>query len=219
MTRTCALIAAILLPALAAPAQTVPTPPPGAPGHWSVNTGETVSPERDAIALEAGFPGISFSYLHGLSDRTDVGARFDLLYAFENTTDSAFGAGFDVPLRLALNRANRVSIAVQVEPGLRIYTQNSQTDFMTRFPVGGVLGVQATPEVRIGAFAGLTMAVNWTHTAFFEIGPQFGLSAEYSVDHNLMLGLDTKFGPQFYTRSGSNTDFAFTTQIVIGYRM
>jgi hypothetical protein len=219
MTRTCALIAAILLPAFAAAAQSIPAPAAGAPGHWSVTTGETVSPDRDAIALEAGWPGISFSYLHGLSDRTDVGVKFDLLYAFENTTDTAFGAGFDVPLRLVVNRANRVSIGLQAEPGLRIYSQNSQTDFMTRFPVGGVLGVQATPEIRIGAFAGLTMAVNWTHTAFFEIGPQFGFSTEYSADRNLMVGLDVKFGPQFYTVSGSNSDFAFVAQVLIGYRM
>jgi|GraSoiStandDraft_4_1057263.scaffolds.fasta_scaffold64586_4 hypothetical protein len=218
MTRSCALIVAILLPAFAAAAQSLPLPPPGPPGHWSVATGETVSPDRDAIAVEAGFPGISFSYLHGLSDRSDVGVKFDLLYAFENTTDTAFGAGFDVPLRLVVNRANRVSIALQIEPGLRIYSQNSQTDFMTRFPVSGVLGVQATPEIRIGAFAGLTMAVNWTHTQFFEVGPQFGFATEYAADRNLTVGLDARFGPQFYTASG-NSDFAFTAQILLGYRM
>ena len=219
MTRSCALIFAVLLPALPAAAQSASTEPQGAPGPWSIATGETVSPDRDAIALEAGWPGISFSYLHGLSDRNDVGIKLDLLYAFENTTDSAFGAGVDVPLRLVVNRAGRVSIALQIEPGLRLYTQNSQTDFMTRFPVGGVLGVQATPVLRLGAFAGLTMAVNWTHTQFFEIGPQFGVAAEYSADRNLTLGFNARFGPQFYTVSGSPSDLAFTTQILVGYRM
>jgi hypothetical protein len=222
MTRTCALIAAILLTAFAAPAaDPVPltSPPSGAPGHWSVVTGETVSPDRDAIGLEVGWPGASFSYLHGTSDRSDVGIRFDLLYGRENTTNTAFGAGVDVPFRLVVNRSNRVAIGLQIEPGLRIYTQNSQTDFMTRFPVAGVLGVQATPELRLGASAGLTMAVNWTHTAFFEVGPQFGFAAEYAADRNLLLGLNTKFGPQFYTHTGSTTDLAFTLQVVIGYRM
>jgi hypothetical protein len=166
-----------------------------------------------------GWPGASFSYLHGTSDRSDVGIRFDLLYGRENTTNTAFGAGVDVPFRLVVNRSNRVAIGLQIEPGLRIYTQNSQTDFMTRFPVAGVLGVQATPELRLGASAGLTMAVNWTHTAFFEVGPQFGFAAEYAADRNLLLGLNTKFGPQFYTHTGSTTDLAFTLQVVIGYRM
>jgi hypothetical protein len=223
MTRTCALIfAALLLASTTAAAQASAAAtgtPPGAPGHWSIVTGETVSPDRDAIAFELGWPGISFSYLHGTSDRSDVGIKFDLLYGFENTTDTAFGAGVDVPFRLVVNRSNKVSVGLHIDPGLRIYTQNSQTDFMTRFPVGGVLGVQATPQLRLGASADLTMAVNWTHTAFFEIGPQFGFGAEYSVDRNLLVGLNAKFGPQFYTVSGSTSDFAFITQIVIGYRM
>jgi opacity protein-like surface antigen len=222
MTRTCALIAAILLTAFAAAAAD-PVPltsiPSGGSGHWSVVTGETVSPDRDVIGLELGWPGASFSYLHGTSDRSDVGIRFDLLYGRENTTNTAFGAGVDVPFRLVVNKSNRVAIGLQIEPGLRIYTQNSQTDFMTRFPVGGVLGVQATPELRVAASAGLTMAVNWTHTAFFEVGPQFGFAAEYAVDRNLLAGLNTRFGPQFYTHTGSTTDLAFTLQIVIGYRM
>jgi hypothetical protein len=215
MTRTCALIAAMLmaaLPAAAAPATA------GAPGHWSVQTAETVSPDRDAIAFEAGWPGVSFSYLHGTSDRSDIAVKFDLLFGFENTTDSVFGAGLDVPLRLVVNRSGRVTLGVQIEPGLRVYTQNGTSNFMTRFPVGGVLGLQATPELRLGASAGLTMAVNWTQTAFFEVGPQFGFAAEYAAERNLLVGFDFKFGPQFYS-VGGNSDFAFTAQAVIGYRM
>jgi hypothetical protein len=214
-------LAAILLPALTAAAAPAPETgtPPGPPGHWSVVTGETVSPDRDAIALEGGWPGISFSYLHGTSDRSDLGIKLDLLYGFEGTTNWAFGAGVDVPLRLVVNRSDRVSISVHVDPGVRIYTHNSRTDFMTRFPVGGTLGVQATPLLRLGVSADLTMAVNWTHTAFFEVGPQFGLAAEYLVDKNLIAGLNAKFGPQYYTHTSSVTDLAFTAQIVIGYRM
>jgi len=223
MTRTCALIAVLLLAASAAVAEPAPTAATGAaagaPGHWSVVTGETVSPDRDAIAFEVGWPGISFSYLHGVSDRTDVGIRFDLLYSYENTTDTAFGVGADVPLRLVVNRSDLVSIALHVDPGLRIYSRNGGTDFMMRFPVGGAIGVQATPELRLAASADLAMAINWTHTAFFEIGPQFGLAGEYAVDRKLMLGLNTKFGPQFITLSGTGSQLAFTVQAVVGYRM
>jgi hypothetical protein len=233
MTRTCALIATLLLTASAAhpapevaneaapskPASVIPLAPLGAPGHWSIVTAETVSPDRDAIAFEAGWPGLSVSYLHGTSDRSDVGIRFDLLYGYENTSDTAFGLGADVPFRLVVNRSNRVSVALHVDPGLRIYSRNSQTDFMTRFPLGAAIGVQATPEVRVAASADLTMAFNWTHTTFFEIGPQFGVAAEYASDRNLTLGLNTKFGPQFVTLSNTGAQFAFTVQVVVGYRM
>jgi hypothetical protein len=220
MRRTCALFAASsLFTAAFAAAADLPNAGPGAPGHWSVVTGETVSPDRDAIGVELGWPGASFSYLHGTSDRSDLAMKVSLLYEFENKSDSAFGAGFDVPFRLVVSRSGKVSIVLQIEPGLRLYTQNGTSDFMTRFPVGGVLGIQATPELRLGAFAGLTMAVNWTHTAFFEIGPQFGIGVEYFVDKNLLVGLNGRFGPQFYSYSNASTDFAFTTQLVVGYRM
>ena len=219
MTRTRALFAAPLLLALAPAAFAQPAPAAGAPGHWSVATGETVSTDRDAIGLQAGWPGLSFTWLHGLSDRSDVGARLDLLFAQENTTDTAFGAGFDVPLRLVMSRADLITVGVQIEPGLRIYTQNNQTNFMTRFPVGGVLGFQASPTLRLALSADLSMAVVWTHTQFFEIAPMFGAAAEYKADKNLLLGLQAKFGPQFYTFSGSQTDFAFSILALLGYRM
>jgi hypothetical protein len=219
MTRTCALFAAGSLLTSFAAAADLPNAGPGAPGHWSVVTGETVSPDRDAIGLELGWPGASFSYLHGTSDRSDLAIKVDLLYGFENTTNTVFGAGADLPFRLVVSRSGKISLLLQIEPGLRLYTRNGTSDFMTRFPVSGVLGVQATPELRLAATAGLTLAVNWTHTAFFEIGPQFGIGVEYFVDKNLLVGLSGKFGPQFYTYSASPTDFAFTTQVVVGYRM
>jgi len=184
-----------------------------------VTTGETVSPDRDAISFEMGWPGLIFGYLHGLSDRTDVGFKIDLLYAQENTNTSTFGAGADLPLRLVVNRHDKVMIGLHIEPGARVYTKNSVSEFLTRFPVGGTLGIQATPDLRIAASADLTMAIKWTHTTSFEIGPQFGFAAEYSVDRNLMVGLNVKFGPQFYTYTNAPTDFAFTTEIVVGYRM
>ena len=193
--------------------------PAGAPGHWSIATGETVTPDRDAIAFEMGWPGLTFGYLHGFSDRSDIGMMISLLYAAENTNNSTFGAGFDLPLRLIVQRHEKVSIGLDIVPGLRLYTKNSVTNFLTRFPVGGTLGIQATPELRLAASADLTMAINWTHTTYFEIGPQFGFAAEYAVDRNLMVGLQAKFGPQFYTVSGSDTDFAFTTLVTVGYRM
>src|SRR5437868_3217968 len=80
-------------------------------------------------------------------------------------------------------------------------------------------GVPATPALRLAASADLAMAINWTHTAFFASGRQFGLAGEYAVDRKLMLGLHTKFGPQFITLCGTGAQLAFTVQAVVGYRM
>lgn len=210
---------AFVLSASAAFAAETPPIAPLTGRHWSVATGETVSPDRDAISFELGWPGVTFGYLHGLSDRSDLGFKIDLLYSLENTNTSVFGAGADLPLRVVVNRQDKVSLGLHVDPGIRIYTRSNFTDFLTRFPVGGTLGVQALPELRIAASADLVMAINWTHTAYFEVGPQFGLAGEYAVDRNLLVGLRGTFGPQFYSVSGSGTDFAFTMQVVVGYRM
>ena len=216
--RIAALSAVALFSVAAAAAD--PTPVTlGAPGHWSVATGETVSTDRDAISFEMGWPGLSFAYLHGLSDRSDIGFKISLLYSDENTNRSTFGAGVDLPLRVVVSRREKVSLGLHIDPGLRVYTNNSVSNFLTRIPVGGTLGIQATPELRLAATADLTMAIIWTHGAYFEIGPQFGLAAEYSVDRNLLVGLKASFGPQFYTFANSPTDFAFTTEVVVGYRM
>jgi hypothetical protein len=63
------------------------------------------------------------------------------------------------------------------------------------------------------------MAMQLTNTAFLEVGPQFGFGVEYAVDKGLLIGLNTRFGPQFYTYSSASTSFAFTTQLVLGYRL
>jgi|SRR5690242_18391241 len=226
MIRTGAVVFALALTASAAHAAAPGSLAAGAPGHWSVATGETVSPNADAFRFDLGWPGISFTYLHGLSERSDMGLQFDLLYGWENTSRSKFGFGFNVPLRLVVNRKDKVTIGLHIDPGIRVYTGDNVTggtDFFLRFPVGGILGVQVTPELRIAAAIDLNMATQFlSHdfgpNAFFEVGPQFGFAAEYAVDRSLDVGLNVRFGPQFYS-FGGGSDFAFTTAVVIGYRL
>lgn len=214
-----ALLIAGSFPALAAEPQAPSLPAPGAPGHWSTSTGETVSPDHDAIALGLGWPGVRFDYLHGLSDRADVGFQLDLLYSVENTSTSKFGFGFGVPLRLVVTRKDKLLLGLHFDPGVRVYTDSVSTDFFLRFPVGGILGIQATPAVRIAAAFDLNMALQIPNTTYFEVAPAFGFAVEYLVDRNLQVGLNARFGPEFTTISGSGSRFAFTTEVMIGYRL
>lgn len=221
--RTLFAVAAATLVATSAQAARDLSLTPLVGNHWSVATGETVSPGRDALSFELGWPGIGIGYLHGLSDRSDVGIKFDLLYGYEARTDSKVGFGLTVPLRLVANRKDRVSIALNIDPGVRLYAGNAvtnNTDFYLRFPVGATLGLQATPEVRIAAKAVLNMALRPTQPfPGFEVGPQFGFAAEYAVDKELLVGLNTLFGPSFDTGFNDGASFGFVTQVVIGYRL
>ena len=67
-----------------------------------------------------GWPGLTFGYTHGLSDRSDVGFKIDFLYAMENTNNSTFGAGADLPLRVVVNRHEKVMLGLHIEPGVRV---------------------------------------------------------------------------------------------------
>ncbi|HEX4383967.1 MAG TPA: hypothetical protein VH083_13500 [Myxococcales bacterium] len=219
MTKATLMVAALLF-AGGASAQTLSlTNSAAGPSHWSTETGETVSPGRDALKFDLGWPGLGVTYLHGVNDRTDFGVHFELLYGAEQTSASHFGLGFGVPLRLIVNRHERITVEVHVEPGMRVYPDSDFTSFFLRAPFGGTLGVQITPELRLAAKADLDFAIQLPHTAYLEIGPEFGFALEYAVDKNLNVGFNALFGPQFYSLSNSSTDFAFITQVVVGYRL
>lgn len=224
--RSCALALVLSSSALAADPD-LPLAPlngtaAGLPGHWSVATGETVSPGRDAVAFELGWPGVTFAYLHGLTDRADAGVKIGLLYGFEDTSDSKFGFGLSVPLRLVVNRKDKFQIGLHAEPGLRTWAGDrltGHTDFFLAFPVGATLGIQATPELRLAGIVDLNMALQIPTTTYLEVGPSFGFGVEYLVDKSLQVGIKMMFGPQFYTVSGADAQFAFSTNIVVGYRL
>jgi hypothetical protein len=218
MTKATLMVAALLF-AGGASAQTLSLGNSAAgPSHWSVETGETVSPGRDALKFDLGWPGLGVTYLHGVNDRTDFGVHFELLYGFEQTSVSHFGLGFGVPLRLIVNRHERITVEVHVEPGMRVYP-DTNTAFFLRAPFGGTLGVQITPELRLAAKADLDFAIQIPNTAYLEIGPEFGFAVEYAVDKNLNIAFNTLFGPQFISVSGADARFAFITQVAVGYRL
>lgn len=224
-TRLRLLVSAFTAACATAAAAQTPSPAPRSAGaslaasHWSVATGETVSPDHDAIALAAGWPGLRFDFVHGISDRNDVGIRFELLYAQENTTSTRFGLGAAIPFRLVVSHRDNVLLGLHVDPGVRLYTSSGQTDVFLRFPVGGIVGVQVTPDLRLAGGVDLNMALQVPNRTFFEINPSFGFGVEVQLDRGLQAGVNTRFGPQFNTLANTGGEFAFTAEAVIGYRM
>jgi|GEM_PF-2036485 len=219
-------LAAVITSARANAEGTGPAPAPaivatGPAGHWSINTGETISTGRDAVSLELGWPSITGGYVHGLSDTADVGFKFDLLFGFEGTTnDNRLGLGFRVPLRLVAMRRDRVSLQLHVDPGLRFYPRSFDNRLLVTFPVGATLGIQVLPELRValGFDLPLGVAVSGVASPYLLIGPQFGFDLEYLVDKQLLVGLDTRFGPLIFSITDASTQFAFRTAIVVGYK-
>jgi hypothetical protein len=52
----------------------------------------------------------------------------------------------------------------------------------------------------------------------FALGPLFGPAVEYHVDRQLSVGLNTRFGPMFFTNGGFS-QFGFITQLLLAYRI
>src|SRR5438128_5689342 len=103
--------------ALGATAQTRRTSDISAPvtGRYSLLGGETVGTGVNVVSGEFGWPSVTFGITHGLNRDTDVGAKFDLLFAVEGATQaSQFGIGFRVPYRMVALRGYRLSVLLHL---------------------------------------------------------------------------------------------------------
>lgn len=216
---------AVMLP-LAASAQASDGAGRGGLGGWSVVGAETVS-GRPMLDVQAGWPSTTFGYTMGLSPTSDVGFRLGLLYGYEGTTTSQFGLSFYAPLRFQLVQGQDFRLLFHVDPGLKLYT-TSNAQFGFQFPVGVVMGFPVAPnlEVGVGLDFNMTLIVTGNFSPQFIFGPAAGPYVEYHPMPDLGIGLNTRFGAAIDAYSsygglsgGTSTDFAFTTQLFLAYRL
>ncbi|MFL5424950.1 MAG: hypothetical protein ACJ783_07930 [Myxococcales bacterium] len=199
--------------------------------NYSIFGADTVPAGVDVAEAEFGWPAITFGFLHGLSPTSDVGVKFDLLFGVEGESQdgfSQFGIGARVPFRIHALRKDKVGVLFHVDPGIKLHTF-SPAWFGIAFPVGVTFAYAAHNDftVAFGVDLPMTLFVTPSPVAFF-IGPQFGPAFEYHVDRELTIGLNTRFGPVIRTAtpgfdvpgvSGNGTEFGFTIELGLGYRL
>jgi hypothetical protein len=228
-SRTRTVVAALAVLAAAAPvgagAQSESQGKAGLSG-WSVVGTETVS-GRPVLDVQTGWPSTTFGYTFGMSPTSDIGVRLGLLYGYEGTTNSQFGLSFYAPFRFQLLENRDFRLLFHVDPGLKLYTTSS-AQFGFQFPVGVVMGFPIRPdlEVGVGLDFNMTLLVTGNFSPQFIFGPAAGPYVEYHPAPNLSVGLNTRFGAAidaYSSYAGSNggttTNFAFTTQLFLGYRL
>jgi len=198
---------------------------PGLTG-WSIVGTETVS-GRPAVDVQSGWPSTTFGYTFGMSPTADVSIRLGLLYGYEGTTSSQFGLSVYAPMRFQLVQSRDFKLLFHVDPGLKLYT-TSNAQFGFQFPVGLVMGfpVQPNLEIGVGLDFNMTLLVSGNFSPQFIFGPVAGPYVEYHPTPNLAVGLNTRFGAAIDAYSsfqgvpgGTSTEFAFTTQLFLGYRL
>src|SRR2546421_10504471 len=119
-----AVASAVLVSALAlsAPsrAQLVETriqPSTDANANWSATAGQTAGAGNAVLQFEAGWPGIGFTYLKGLDERSDVGFHIGVNYGIEGTTTTLARVNLAVPYRPPLAATRDTALALPMQPG------------------------------------------------------------------------------------------------------
>ena len=193
-----------------------------APGDlsWTATAARTVGAGASVLQGEAGWPGISFTYLKGLDERTDAGLRLAFNYGFEGTTTGVAGLVLSVPVRRFLGGTDSFNYGIHVDPGLAIYGNSGSTLFGVTLPVGAVAGIPITPQLTVDVTADFPVLISFVNPLGVLFGPEIGAGAEYKVDRNLAVSLRTRIGPEFALANGvSGTQTAFQTLGGVAYNM
>jgi hypothetical protein len=200
---------------------------PGGSLAWSIAGAETLAPGSRALDVQTGWPSTTFGYTFGLSHTSDVSLRLGLLYGYEGTSHGQFGLSFYAPLRFRVAQTRDFRVLFHVDPGIKLYTTSS-AQFGFQFPVGVVMGFPVRPdlEVGVGLDFNMSLIVTGARSPQFLFGPQVGPYVEYHLNPHLAVGLNTRFGAAIDAYSsyegragGTSTDFAFVTQLFLGYRL
>jgi len=190
---------------------------PSSEANWTATAGRTVGNGNAVLQAEAGWPGIGFTYLKGLDERTDLGLHVGFNYGFEGTTNTVTGVNVAIPYRRMLATSGDTTVAFRMEPGVSFYGNNGLL-FGIGGPIGIVAGWHVSTPLTLDVGADIPVLVSFTNPLGVVFGPQFGGGGEYLIDRNLAVTARVRVGPQFALASGgSSSQTAFVTLIGLAY--
>ncbi len=190
---------------------------PGGDTNWSATAGRTAGDGNAILQAEAGWPGIGFTWLKGVNERTDVGLHLGFNYGFEGTANNVVGFNLAVPYRHTLGSMGDTTFALQAQPGISLYGNNGLL-FGIGGPIGIVAGLKVSPRMTLDLGADVPVLISLTNPAGFLVGPQFGGGGEYLIDNNLAVTARVRIGPQFaLDSSGTGAQTGFTTLVGLAY--
>lgn len=222
--------AAVLLLAAGAAGAQVEQQYPGTAGSiipigeagWSATAGRTVGSGNSVLQAEAGWPGISFTFLHGANERTDWGARVNFNYKYMNTDTNLTGVDLQVPYRyrMTADPDSSVGVVLQAAPGVTLYSNNGSTQFGFGLPLGVVFDTRVSDTVTLDAGMDIPLLLSITNPFGVVFGPLFGVGGEYMVDRNLAVTARVRVGPEVsLNHTGSDSQLGVQTLIGVAYNM
>jgi hypothetical protein len=212
---------------------------------WSVVTGQTLGSGATSIHVQAAWPGISFSILHGASPGFDLGGIVTYNYNYEGDVRASFpGIKVQGYFKGTLAKSSRYSLGLWFAPGMLAYflgqnfctpivvqtftpdvtvggvvnacTGVGGTQYGVTLPTGLVFGVTASDKVKLALNLDVPFFVTFGDYGTPTIPILFGGGVEYFLDRSTALTFTVRTGPMIFTRYG--TDFTFQALLGIAYR-
>jgi hypothetical protein len=201
-----------------------PTTPTTTSTSWSSISAQTVGEGKNVISVQAGYPGIMATYLHGMNNTFDLGGKFGFFYGAENGLGVAPGLRAQAVLRWLLSEQGIVKLGIEFEPG--IYTYFSPffgvfggAIFGIVTPVKFTAAFQVLQNLSLHAGADLPLFINFVPGFAMNIPILIGGGAEYFITENLSLTLRLRFGPSFNINWFFPVTFGFDTLLGVAFKL
>ena len=185
---------------------------------WSVLSGETVGANNTVFMGQAGWPGVAFTLLHGVSATVDVGGRLSV----NGFTQEAFLGGYapggklQAVFRVKFIDTGALKVGLQFAPGAFYYPNipvcddidcsasngsNTAVGLALPFQLDFGLPIGNAAMVNLGVWVPLSVGFGQSGGAVVPL--LFGGGIEYFLNPHVALGLSAHAGPAFFTANNS----------------
>jgi hypothetical protein len=190
---------------------------------WSVVTGRTVGMNDNILHVQAGWPGVSATLLHGMSPKVDLGGIVTFNYGFEGDVNvqTRPGLKFQGLIRANFADSHKFNVGINFAPGPLFYFFPSTTVAGIAIPVGLAFGIRATSDMNVGLALEMPMFVLFSSSVRngqLVLPLLGGGGIEYFIGRNLALTFSLRLGPMIYTSDGV-ADFDFQGLMGLAFKL
>jgi hypothetical protein len=159
----------------------------------SVMSAKTVGSGNNVVHAEIGYPQVSGTFLHGVSDGFDIGGKVGLGFPFYSV-----GLNLQAVGRFHLTDINdKISLGLRFLPGITLNFGGLFGSFFVSVPLqaGFVVGIHPIEKLNIGAGIDVIPTLNFGQGFFFSLPIIFGAGAEYWITPTIAVTADFRVGP------------------------
>jgi hypothetical protein len=194
---------------------------------WSLLSGQTVGAGANLFEGQAGFPGLSAGFLHGINSNIDLGVSFTFNYGLEGDVQALVsGIKPEGVARFALFDNGRYNLGLRAGLGPFFYfPSNGPSLNGFSIPVSLVLGIPVGSAIMLNAGVDLPFFVVFGPGGGPVLPILLGGGGEYFLDSHLSVSFNTRMGPALtpvssISGNGSAASyFTFEALLGVAYRL